>query len=166
MNYYKVFYWITRADDIKDFFDSFSNIFMFLSVILILGVLVCHLIANLDKLETVDGEDKAVMEIAKGWRAKLGKYFWISFITTMILWGGYVFMPTKKDAITIVAGGAIGSFIASDSSIKAIPSELTLLVRERLKSEIIEAKSSLSSEITDTLTNKTKEELIELLKKK
>lgn len=33
MNYYSVFYWLTVADGVKSVFDTFSNIFTFLSVI-------------------------------------------------------------------------------------------------------------------------------------
>jgi hypothetical protein len=76
---------------------------------------------------------------------------------------GYIFIPTKKDALIIVAGGAVGEFITSDSSSKQIPYELTSLLREKIKSEISEIR--LTGDLSvDTLKEKTKEELIEMIK--
>ena len=106
------------------------------------------------------------MKDTEFWCKRFGRFFWISMILCMITWLGYMVTPTKKDALVIIAGGAVGTFIASDSSAKQIPYEMTLLLREKLKSEIQELKAPKVSDVADTLKEKTKEELIELLKKK
>lgn len=60
----------------------------------------------------------------------------------------------------ILAGGAVGTYIAGDSSIKALPKEATELLRERIKAEI---KDLRSGSVADTLKEKSKEELIKMV---
>lgn len=66
----------------------------------------------------------------------------------------------------IIAGGTVGNFITSDSSAKQLPSEALLLLRTKIKSEIEELKINPIEELKDTLSGKSKEELIKLLKQK
>lgn len=171
INYYTVFYWITRADDIKSFFDSLSNWFTFFSILFFfvyIIVFICKTV-TIDDNNLRNTEEEIIDPTIRSFNMALGclkPIFYTSFIVCILSWTLWVFIPTKKDAIIIIAGGAVGNFITSDSSVKAIPAELTLLVREKLKSEIEEAKSNLSGEIIDTLANKSKEELIEMIKKK
>lgn len=157
MNWYSVFYWLTRADNIVNFFDSFSNIFTLLTVI---GLIAYVLVIGFSGDSNLSEEEK---KSALHWRKFIGKTFWFSFIMCMITWFGYVATPTKKDALLIVAGGAVGNFITSDSSTRAIPAELALLIREEIKGEITELKSKTT---VDTLASKSKEELIKLIENK
>jgi hypothetical protein len=163
MNWYQVFYWVTVADGVKSFFDAFSNFFMTVMVISMLawGIAMGVYASNRDSYSMTEGEVKEY----KFWISSFRKIMIWAMIWTTITWGGYIFCPSKKDAVTIIAGGAVGNFITSDSSARQIPAELTLLVREKMRSEIQELKSDDFLK-TDTLASKTKEELIELLKTK
>jgi len=164
MSWYKIFYWVTIADSVKHFFDVFSDIFTTFAIIsLIVYVIVFGMRVDAKKNYNTKEEDLASMNF---WVRRVGTFFWMSMILCVITWFGYVVTPTKKDALVIIAGGAVGTFITSDSSAKQIPYEMTLLLREKLKSEIQELKAPSVNDIADTLKDKTKEELIELLKRK
>jgi hypothetical protein len=108
-------------------------------------------------------DDEDDQKICDFWIVRVHRFFWWSMILCVMTWTGYVFCPSKRDALAIVAGGAVGNFITSDSSAKEIPAELTILLREKIKEEIREVKSG---GILDTLQSKTKEELIEMYKNK
>lgn len=158
MSWYSIFYWITVADGVKDFFDAFSNIFTSLAIIsLIIFIVLAFILADPD----LDDEDRPSVRY---WVLMLRRTFIWMTIFTIITWAGYVFCPTKRDALIIVAGGAVGKFITSDSAAKQIPTEALTLLRDKIRSEIKEVK--LTDQIRDTLQSKTKEELIELLRKK
>ena len=157
MNWYQIFYWVTVADGVKVFFNTFAIIFTVAFVLTTIG----YFVSTSYKADSnAGGSDD------REWAIWLGawKRMWMVCVICMpIFWAGWVFCPSKKDAVVIIAGGAVGNFITSDSSARQIPAELTLLVREKMKSEIEELKSDIS---TDTLQAKTKEELIEILKNK
>lgn len=158
MNWYQIFYWITVADGVKSFFDVFSNIFtIFASV-----SLVVYVILMFTEISAEYESEKKEFGI---WKRHFRTIFLWTLLGTCIFWAGYMFTPTKKDAMIIVAGGAIGNFITSDSSAKQIPAELTLLVREKLKSEVQDIKSGNIFQ-EDTLKDKTKEQLLEIIKNK
>lgn len=163
MNWYEIFYWVTVADGVKSFFDVASNVFTWFAGIS--GAI--FVIAALSYADA-----RGNYKITQGSEDDNSWKFWIkSFrrvavwctIFSLITWMGFIFCPNKRDALAIIAGGAVGNFIMNDSSAKQIPAELTLLVREKLRSEIQDLKTGIS---LDTLKEKTKEELIELLKQK
>jgi hypothetical protein len=158
MNWYSIFYWVTVADGVKVFFNVFSVIFTCGFVLCTIGYFTA----------TSYVSENSQFANAAGWtfwKQAWKKMWMVSVISMPIFWAGYVFCPTKKDAVVIIAGGAIGNFITSDSSAKQLPAELTMLVREKMRSEIKDLKTD-SILSTDTLAGKTKEELIEILKKK
>lgn len=161
MNWYSIFYWITVADGVKDFFDAFSDLFSWGAVVCLALTILCIAIIN-DKHQVHTEQDHAsLLYWITFWRRSTLWLLLLAFIT----WGGYVFTPTKKDALLIVAGGAVGQFITTDSSAKQIPAEAMTLLRTKIRSEIIELNNPVAS-LTDTLQEKSKEELIELLKNK
>lgn len=105
MNYYSVFYWLTVADGVKAVFDTFSNIFTFLSVIFCIAyVVVIGLAFEIDK---GNANDKASFMF---WRKFVARTFWTATVLCLITWIGFVMTPTKKDCMLIVAGGAVGNF--------------------------------------------------------
>lgn len=160
MNWYKIFYWVMVADGVKSFFNTSSTIFTWFSVIFLLAFIVTCFTYGAGKSEGMtDGDEKQY----KYWINALRRLTIWTTILCLFTWMGYVFCPSKKDAVVIIAGGAVGNFITSDSSAKQIPAELTLLVREKMRSEIEDLKTDV---IGDTLAAKSKEELIELLKQK
>ena len=159
VDFYKLFYWFTVADGLKGFFDTISNVSFFFMIILgILLLIVFGIYMDSgNKINITEDDEKSY----KYWMTHLRRLFILSTIITVITWTLYIAIPSKKDAVIILAGGSVGNFIVSDSSAKNIPAELTLLVREQLKSEI---KELTAPTIVDTLTSKSKEELIQLLK--
>ncbi len=159
-NYYKVFYWLTVADGVKSFFNVFSNIATVLSVVALVFIIIMTLI-KVDNSDTSQSEeDKVSFQKWFGYFKSL--FIYLSTIT-LILWAGYVFVPSKQDCYVIVAGGAVGNFITSDSAAKKIPSEALQLLRDKIREE---SKSISIKGVEDTLANKSKEQLIELLKQK
>ena len=88
-------------------------------------------------------------------------FFYISITLCLLTWFGYVALPDKKDSMLIIAGGAVGNFITSDSSAKQLPSEVLLLLRSKIKSEILELKTE---SVKDTLAGMSKEELIKTIR--
>lgn len=161
MNWYKIFYWITVADNVKKFFDVFSNIaatgFIITGIVLI-GIVISY--GDASSRGITEDDSKSY----KYWISSVRRIFITFSILTVVLWSGYVFTPTKKDALIIVAGGAVGNFITSDSNSRQIPFEVTQLLREKIKTEIEELH--VSDDVTDTRKNKTKDELIKLLQEK
>lgn len=148
-DWYKVFYWLTVADNAKTFFMTFVVIFTAVSAISTF----CYL-ANMD--DTNDNRESQAMA---------RKWMWWSYPFMILFWSLYVFTPSKRDALIIIAGGTVGNFVTRDSSTRAIPAEAMQLLRARIKEEIADASLDQFLD-NDTLKNKTKEELIEILKKK
>lgn len=146
MNWYSVFYWISVADNIK-----------FVSGLLSIVLGIYFVIAAASALGLFDAE--SFSEWTNGSK-RVFYIFTTFFFINFLLWA---FIPSKKEAIIIVAGGAVGNFIMSDSSTRQIPAEAMQLLREKIRSEIKEV--SLDN-LKDTLQEKSKEELIELLKNK
>lgn len=147
MNWYSIFYWLTVADNVKTVTGILSIVFG----IYFIGASAAAIGLFDDSFSTWN----------RGPR-RLYYLFSTFFVINLLLWTS---LPTKRDSLVIVAGGAIGSFVTTDSSAKKIPHEALELVRAKLK----EWQQPNSSEITaevDTLANKSKEELIEIIKKK
>lgn len=157
MSWYSIFYWITVADGVKEFFDTFSNIFTFLSIATCVIVIISFFVSR-------DDSDEETQKSGEAW-LKWSRKLFIWFTTFMLItWAGYVFCPNKRDALIIVAGGAVGEFITSDSAARTIPSEVMVLLRDKIRSEIKEVK--IIDGIRDTLEGKTKEELIKIIQGK
>lgn len=145
MNWYNIFYWVTRGDSIKDFFDTSSNIFTTLTVILFIGLVIITILysASIDSEETKnDEEDKKTPKIRSLIIAR--KYFSIFFYVMLFLsiltWSGYVLTPTKKDALLILAAGGTMNYLTTDSTAKQLPHEMTNFVVSELKTMAKEAK--------------------------
>lgn len=161
MNWYSIFYWLSVADGVKNFFDITSNIATWTlclsAIVWFILLLVLKTDPAIDKDAEYKGEMISSLLIAK---RTTRVALWLS----LILWAGWVFVPGKKDCLIIVAGGAVGTFITKDSSAKQIPGEVMTLLRDKLRSEIKEIH--VADAIQDTLASKTKEELIEMYKNK
>lgn len=150
INWYSVFYWLTVADNAKTFFLVFVIVFTLIS-----GITTIAYFVNMG-----DGEVKGVT-MSRRW-------MWWSYPFMILFWSLYIFTPTKRDALIIIAGGSVGNFITRDSSAKALPAEAMMLLRSKIKEEMKGATtiSELVSGEVDTLKNKSKEELIKILKRK
>lgn len=162
-NFYKLFYWITVSEGVKSLSETLSILLCVITIISGIGYFASTNSLSQYATAGAPSEQGTKFNEWKVWRDAYRKIFCLVLPFCVLFTLLSIFIPSKKDAIIIVAGGAVGNFIMSDSTSKQIPAELTLLVREKIKSEILELKNPL---IVDTLKEKTKEELIELLKNK
>ena len=176
MNWYNVFYWVTRGDSVKDFFDTSSNIFTTLTVITFIVVAVCSIGAGVqtnssNSRTSNDEQDKTDPDI-RAWQ-KTRKYvsylFYPLLALSLITWAGYVFTPTKKDALLILAGGGTMNYLTTDSTAKEIPHEMTTFVVTELKTMAKEAKvdfgiATQKDKILEEAKNMTTTELMEKMK--
>lgn len=174
MNWYNTFYWITRADSVKDFFDTASNIFTWLAVIAFIVMVICSIGSGVQISESNsknEEEDKTDSDI-RAWqktRRYISYLFYPFLILSLITWAGYVFTPTKKDALLIVAGGGAMEFLTTDSSAKKLPSEAMNFVVTELKSMAEEAKVDLGiatqkDKILEEAKKMTTEQVLERMK--
>jgi hypothetical protein len=169
MNWYTLFYWVSVADSIKKFFDVASN-FCTVFLIISLAVIVVTTIGTAGQMaesRVTSAEEEDRDEDVRAWKSVRGfgmRFTRIFLIWSFITWIGYALTPTKTDALVIIAGGAVGNFVTHDSSTKQIPSEVMTLLRDKIRSEIQDIH--INSIPVDTLKTKTKEELIDMIKKK
>lgn len=161
MDWYSIFYWITVADGVKSVFDTFSNIFTFLTVAsliayaIIIGITIDNKIENKNE-EYID---------SVRWGKFAGRFYWFCQIICIVTWLGYVFTPTKKDCLMIVAGGVVGNFITTDSASKEIPSDITKFLHLSLNKEIEELSNETKQDIKKELgIESPKDKLIENVK--
>lgn len=124
MNWYKIFYWLTVADNAKTFFIALIVIFTCISVIATIGYF-----WNSEEFEDI----KKSQTMARKW-------MWWSYPFAIIFWMLYIFTPDKKGALLIVAGGGAMQFLSSDTAARQIPKEALNLVVTELRSMASEAK--------------------------
>lgn len=122
MNWYSIFYWLTVADNAKDFFWFFAIIFSLIAVISI----ICYFVYSYNEA-TSDARQSR-------------KWFFWSFPFMMLLWMGIIFTPSKRDALLIIAGGGTMEFLSNDSTAKEIPHDMLNFVQVELKAMALEAK--------------------------
>lgn len=166
MNWYSIFYWLTVADSIKKFFDAISNIFTFFTIIFAL-IMIVSMIGKAIRVANANNEneedDKKDSE-TRGWeiaRKLSARLFYPSLIICIVTWLCYTATPTKKDCLFIVAGGAVGNFMTSDTSARQLPGDVTKFLHMSLQSEI----SSLGDDVKRELGVQTpKEKLLEKVK--
>jgi hypothetical protein len=113
MNWYSIFYWLTVADNAKDFFWVFAVIFT--------------IIAAISTFSFIDASTTEEKKDSKKW------VMW-SYPFAVLFWAGIIFTPSKKDSLLIVAGGGTLQYLTSDSSAKQIPHEMTSFILTQLQS--------------------------------
>ncbi len=149
INYTKVFYWLTVADNAKVMFKTFIIIF---TIIAVISTLVWMFTDNDDK----DGV------AARKW------IFWSTPIM-IIFWSLFIFTPSKKDALFIVAGGGAINYFTTDSTAKQIPAEFSNFVLTHIKSMSqdvnmdIDVKTA-KEKVIESAKQMTAEELLEKIK--
>jgi hypothetical protein len=150
MNYQKLFYWMSVADQAKTFF-------MIVAVIASIIGLVSFLIALGAFSE--DYDDKA----------KARKWVFFSWPIWIIFWGLWIFTPDKKDALFIVAGGGAMNYLSQDSTAKQLPHELLEFTKVNLQNLAADAKVQLGiqsqkEKILDEAKNMTSAEILDRMK--
>lgn len=151
MDYTKLFYWLTVADNARVMFKTGMIIFTVIAVI--------STIVNI--FTRGEGEDDAA-NVARKW-------MWWSYPFMFLFWSLFVFTPSKKDALLIVAGGQTMNFLTTDSTAKQIPHELSNFVVTELKNMAAEAKVDLNikdqkQKVLDEAENMTAKELMDRIK--
>jgi hypothetical protein len=97
------------------------------------------------------------------------KWMWWSYPFMFLFWSLFIFTPSKKDALLIVAGGQTMNFLTTDKSAKQIPHELSAFVVTELKNMAADAKVDLNikdqkQKIVDEAKNMSAKELVEKMK--
>jgi hypothetical protein len=163
MNWYTIFYWITVADNVKTFFEMASIFFSVGAGIFLAGGIV-----------TIFTSENFKNEETKRWLRNFKKMFYYFCTLAVFSWLGYIFIPSKRDALLIVAGGAVGTFVTSDTSSRQIPAELTRYIHKALQKETESLSEDEKKDIPIKTTREsfldqaeklTKEQIIEYLKK-
>ena len=151
MNYTKLFYWLTVADNAKSFFIAFLIIFTAIAGISIL----VNLIA-------AGEDDQPTRKVARSWIK------W-SLPFSALFWALFIFTPDKKDALLIVAGGGVMNYLSNDSTAKEIPHELLVFTKTELQNMSQEAKVNLGiqsekEKILDEVKNMTSQQVLDRMK--
>ena len=151
MNYTELFYWLTVADNARDMFRVGLVIFTGVAVISTAVNFICR----------GNGEDDVAVQARK--------WLWWSYPFMFLFWSLFIFTPSKKDALLIVAGGQTMNFLTTDKTAKQIPHELSNFVVTELKNMASEAKVDLNikdqkQKILDEANNMSAKELVEKMK--
>jgi hypothetical protein len=128
MDYTSLFYWLTVADNAKAFFNTFIIIFTIISGISTLWFLIDR--------DVDDWSENDATINAKKW-------MWWSYPFMILFWSLFIFTPSKRDALLIVAGGQTMNFLSSDSTAKQIPHDVLNFVSVELQNMAKEAKMEL-----------------------
>lgn len=127
MNNYELLYWLTRLDNMR----------AFCGIMLAIGLIVYGATWLIYAMRC--NEYPARTEPQK--IAFNKKLLWprIVLVTFIIIGGlGLTFIPTRNEAILILAGGKTLDFVQSDSSIAKIPAQTTKLVSDYMEQAIKE----------------------------
>lgn len=148
MNWYKIFYLLSMADNLR------GVAWFFLVIFVIVVIISLVIFFNLN--------DKADHAPAIRW---LWRSILISFILSMVL----VLTPSKKDTLLIIAGGGTMEFLSSDSTAKQIPHEVLNYLKVELQDMAADARVSLGvksqkEKILEEAENMTTNQLMERMK--
>lgn len=174
MNWYNIFYWVTRADSVKDFFDTTSDIFTWFAVLLFIAVVILGIITKgvISGNKLANEEEEKTDPEYRAWtktRRYFATLFYVNLALALITWAGYVFTPTKKETLLIIAGGGTMQFLTTDSAAKQLPNELTTFVITELKSRAKEAQvdfgiATQKDKILEEAKNMTTEQVLQRMK--
>jgi len=122
MNWYKIFYWITVADNAILFFQWLAG--LGLAAVILMAIIrgVCS---------DEKWWDKSNQDMKK-FRAWYARTWFLSAIISLIGWFGVIFTPSKADCIFIIASGSTAQFLTTDSSAKSIPADITKFIHQYL----------------------------------
>lgn len=140
MNWYVIFYLFSIVDNLGTFLGWMVTIFTMITLISWMVFIMYKGSANgvfHDKHENKqeDTEDKQNLAIQRKWVR-------FSTIFFVIFWLLYIATPTKKDMLLIIAGGAVGEFVSSDSSAQKLPADITRF----LHAEIVKATAEIGED--------------------
>ena len=157
MDYIKLFYWLVIADNARDMFISFTVIFTIIAIISTL----CFIFGRKDDGYLTCPKD--------GLAERSKKWIWFSYPFLILFWSLYIFTPSKKDALLIVAGGGTLNFLTTDSTAKKIPHEMSNFILTELKNMAVENQVELNikdqkNKILEETKKMNSEELLQKMK--
>lgn len=126
MDYTSLFYWLVVADNAKTLFIAGIVVFTIIAIAASIAFIVSSRAANYYGNDIENGKQDRDIKSSRRW------CFW-SFPFLILFWALYVFTPSKKDSLLIVAGGGALNYLTTDSTAKQIPHELTNFVVTELK---------------------------------
>ena len=149
-NYQTLFYWMTVADQAKVFF---------IAVAIVTSII--GLVAFLIALNAFDGTQSE--------RDSARKWTFFSWPLLILFWGLWIFTPSKRDALFIVAGGGAVNFLVQDSAAQQIPHELLEFTKLNLQELAADAKVQLGiqsqkEKILEEAKNMTALEVLDRMK--
>lgn len=156
MNYTKLFYWLTVADNARS---------LFVTAIIVLTAI--FVISFIIFLVDRDGNDFSADRDGAAERAK--RWVWWSGPFALLFWMLFVLTPSKKDALLIVAGGQTLNYLTNDSTARQLPKEALNFVVTELKSMAKDAEVQIDlrtqkEKILDEVKSLSAKELIERMK--
>lgn len=159
MDYTKLFYLLTVADNAKSLFTTIIVIFTLISAI---STLAYFIHAHSESAGGQTDEDKEIQAMARKW-------MWWCYPITILFWSLQIAIPSKRDALLIVAGGQTLNFLSTDESSKKIPEKLSSFILLEIENMAEDAKVNLNinkkkKDITESIKDLTTEELIKQLK--
>ena len=157
MDYIKLFYWLVIADNARDMFISFTVIFTIIAIISTL----CFIFGRKDDGYLTCPND--------GLAERSKKWIWFSYPFLILFWSLYIFTPSKKDTLLIVAGGGTLNFLTTDSTAKKIPHEMSNFILTELKNMAVENQVELNikdqkNKILEETKKMNSEELLQKMK--
>lgn len=111
MDYMKLFYWLTVADNTRTLFGWIVGIFMAIFVI----AFIAHIVIAFS--EGYSSGEEGVAERNKDLKGAR-KYMFGSAPFLVIFWLLLVLTPSKKDSLLIIAGGQTLNYLTTDSTAK------------------------------------------------
>jgi predicted PurR-regulated permease PerM len=162
MDWYHIFYWLTVADNFRKMFDVFSDIFTTLTIASVIIYVIASLIAKVEDDLDPNASSTRVSKAARKWI-----FYTVPF--TILFWSLYLFTPSKKDTLLIIAGGGVMEFLTTDSASKEIPKEMSTFVLNELRNISQDVKLELETglqkeKIVNEAKSLTGEQLMEKMK--
>jgi len=134
MSTYSKLYWLTRLDSIHALFLTFAI------VLAVAGIAV--IIYAVMSLGFDDNHHGVELTKRRNERKKITSKLWMAFVGSALFGILTTFIPTKNEAIFIVAGGKTIDWVQQDSSMNKIPSQTTLIISDFLEKQIREIESA------------------------
>ena len=147
MDYIKLFYWLSVADNARTLFVVFIIIFTLISII----STIFYFFYSNTGLTGQTRDDEKNQRMARKW-------MWYNYPFMILFWSLFVFTPTKRDSLFIVAGGTTLNYLSKDSTAKELPKDLLNFISDELRRMAAEAKVNIN-------VSKTKEDMINEAKK-
>jgi hypothetical protein len=160
MNWYKIFWYFTVADNLK-------NVTGWLAI---LCGLIFVIYTFMWAVNCGQEDEPFFKSMSRSMRALWFTLFFM-FVGNLFMW---TLLPSKKDALIIIVGGSVGNFVTSDSSSAKIPADLTRYLHTYMQREINDLDTDTKKELglqtpkekfIDKAKDLTRDQLLELLKK-